>query len=225
MLYQSMEDDADIRDIVIQMHDLEFSLMPSPEEFQANYVLSRRFRARMRRLVRRMSRQEAPRHRVRFVVGWAAALLLVLCITHTPDVTEACVDVIEWFTDYVQFHFQEQGSPGAISEYGMGYVPEGYVLTDSFHSESAGCIQYTSGEQILTLIYNRSSAQNNIDIKDKELEKIVADGRIVYYFKSGTDSENSIVWQSEDGAVCFSLTGSLPREELLRIRENIFVKN
>lgn len=221
-----MESDMDIRAMVIKMHDLEFSLMPSPEELRAKYTLSDQFHTNMEQLVRQMVRRERRRRRIRYASGWAAALLLTFGILHMPGMTEACGNVTEWFEEYVMFHFQESGDSSLLPEYALGYVPEGYALTESIYTENYGCIQYLSGNQSLTLTYVRDSAQNSIDIKSRNYEEVTLDSStVIYYFAAEGNAESSMVWFSEDEDVCFILTGSLPREELLQIQENIFEKN
>lgn len=220
------EYDLDIRDMVIKMHDIELRLTPSAEELQARYVLSDQFYEKMDALIQNMVRRGRRSRRIRYTAGWAAALLLTFLVINMSSVTEACWNVTDWFEEHVMFHFQEPDDSGSLPEYALGYVPEGYVLTDSVQIQAYGYIEYTSGNQILILDYCHASAQINMNTKDRTLEKITDDGgATLYYFSSDDGSDNSLLWLSEDEEICFMLTGTLPREELLRIRENIFDKN
>lgn len=226
MKHQTTEYDMDITDMVIRMHDLEMSLMPSAEELQARYVLSDEFYHNMELLIQRMSRKGRRLCRIRYAAGWAAALLLTFCILRMPNMIDACGNVTDWFEEHVMFHFREQGRSVALPEYELGYVPEGYTLTDSFHSENSGYLQYSADDQIITLLYGHTSAHFNVDTENKEYEEIETNNGIAaYYFTSNAGSEGTIVWLSDDEQVCFTLTGNLPKEELLRIQENIFEKN
>lgn len=220
------ENDIDIRDMVIRMHDLELSLTPPAEELQARYVLSDEFYENMERLIQRMIRRRCRLRRIHYAVGWAAALLLTFCILRMSNMIEAGWNVTEWFEEHAMFHFREQGSSDTLPEYELGYVPENYVLTDSFYSENTGYLQYSAGGQSLTLLYGRTSAHYDVDTENKEYKKIKTNnGVTVYLFTSSTDSESSMIWLSDDEQTCFTLTGYLPKEELLRIQENIYEKN
>lgn len=220
------EYDPDIRDMVIKMHDMELRMMPSAEELQARYVLSDQFYERMDALIENMARRGRRSRRIRYTAGWAAALLLTFLIVNMSGVAEACWNVTDWFEEYVMFHFQEPEDSDLFPEYALGYVPQGYVLTDSVHTQSHGHIAYAAGDQTLTLEYGQASMQVYMNTQDRTLEEI-PDGRgaVIYYFSSNDGSYSSLLWLSEDEEICFTLTGTLPREELLRIRENIFEKN
>ncbi|MDE7063773.1 MAG: DUF4367 domain-containing protein [Lachnospiraceae bacterium] len=226
MNQKTTEHDTDIRNMVFKMHDLELHLMPSAEELQAKYVLSDQFHKSMEQLIWRMRRKERRRRGIRYASGWAAALLLTFCILNMPGMIGACENITEWLEEYAMFHFREQSNSDALPEYGLGYVPEGYVLTESIYTKDKGYIQYQTGTHFLTLTYGHSSLQYNIDIQEKTHEEIAAkNGTIIYYFASGARFEGSFIWYSEDEQICFTLTGNLPREELLQIQENIIEKD
>ncbi|MDE7435618.1 MAG: DUF4367 domain-containing protein [Lachnospiraceae bacterium] len=226
MNQKTTEHDTDIRNMVFKMHDLELHLMPSAEELQAKYVLSDQFHKSMEQLIWRMRRKERRRRGIRYASGWAAALLLTFCILNMPGMIGACENITEWFEEYAMFHFREQSNSDVLPEYELGYVPEGYVLTESIYTKHNGCIQYISGNQSLTLTYVHDSARCNVDIKHRNHEEIMLDSNtLIYYFAAEANTESSIIWYSEDEEICFTLTGSLPLEELLQVQEKIVEKN
>lgn len=219
-------DDFEYADIVIQMHDLEMSMIPSDEELRERYVLSEEFYARMERLIKRMSRRERRGIRLRYAVAIVVVLLTLYGLSNSQYVIQAYERIMDWFTDHVVIHFQDEVELEELPEYELGYVPEGYVLESASHSEMSGGAIYVCGDRRLMFNYCKSDSITSLDNSGKDYYYLVTEsGRTVYYFEGTGGKSSSMVWQSEDGSVCFWLDGNLSQEELLEILEHVTEKN
>lgn len=215
--------DNEMKDIVAKMHEIELESIPQNEELKGRYELSDIFYGKMQWLIRKVDRKNKVSSAVKYVAAIAAVLVLTLGIMNPGMVTKASEELIRQMSDHMNFRFKADVGNVVIPEYEAGYVPEGYVLDESYYDEQGGLLVYWKEEDMLTIEYGTADASLIIDDEEKIYEIIhLKDGTEIHYFKSESgEKSNSMVWLSKDKTTVFSLIGKLSEEEMLKIQKNL----
>lgn len=211
-------------DVVAELHELELSMLPSREELQESCVLSEGFYQRMERLVDRMRRKSRRRERLRYAVAGLTLAVSLGFLFHMQDKIEACRNVMNFYPGHLDFKFEEQlYDMGAVSEYKLGYVPGGYVMTERNRDWSGGYDIYRNNDrQRLVFSYDRSDAAISVDSEDKEYRLLtLEDGTEVHYLKAADGETSSVTWLSADGLMVFGIHGECSEEEFLRMTRSV----
>ena len=215
--------DDEMKALAAQMHEAELDSIPQKEELQGRYKLSDVFYGKMRRLSRKVDRKKKVISAVRYAAATAAVIAICCIVTQPGIVTKACEELIRKFEEHINFKFKGDLDIAVVPEYEAGYVPDGYVLEESYYDELGGLLVYWKGENRLTIEYGRSDKSLNIDHEDKKYEIIdLEDGIEIHYFKSESgEKSNSMIWLSKDEKIVFSLIAKLSEEELMKIQKNL----
>lgn len=120
--------DDEIKNIVIQMHEIEMDSIPCNDTLAETYTLSDTFYKKMNKLLIKTNRKELIHSVIRYALTAAVALIIVCGLTNPTIVTEAYKEIVSWFEDHVNFQFKEEIGDVDIPEYELSYVPEGYEM-------------------------------------------------------------------------------------------------
>ena len=132
--------------------------------------------------------------------------------------------VIEWFDKSYRVSFDEESDipTDRILEYKEPKLPDDYIRCEIKKSEINYVIEYESDSVLVTysqnLLDNYSSYRSNENTLVEDIQVNGNDGVKAVYTAVGTTT-TSIIWH--DNAYVYSLSSSLPYEELLKIAETI----
>lgn len=209
-----------------------------PEQYPASERprhFSLRFHRRMRPLLRRAKRKEAPS--ALFRGGrFAAALLAAALLTATvamafPAVRERVFRMVwERHEDYTRLYYEEVTGDGTSAEgaaeeqefmlYRFSYVPEGFTLedytfTDTLHHEAF----FNEEGLAISLDQERLEESGPVEMTGEiEPEEVFLNsGQTAWYVDRPL--LKSIHWN--DGVYAFGVTTHLSREETIRIAESL----
>ena len=140
----------------------------------------------------------------------------------TPSVRASVYDtVIEFYDKYISLNFLQKSQNITLSEYALGYMPDGFELTDKFETNLQN--QYTFKKDNITIIfsYSNSSAYNiQYDNENTKVESFLINNQTAYILLPLDGSDiNSIIWGDEK--ITFKLNGNINKEELLKIAEKV----
>ena len=141
-----------------------------------------------------------------------------------PNVSASVKDTIgDIFDGNDEFVFNNYASKSDENNVitGLGYVPEGYVLTSSFITPQNGIIEYISDEGELIFEY----VSQNVDVylnNDYSNYTLIEYNNQQYYYYNGTDllDTNNVIWYSN--GVSYNLAAEITYEELMKIIDNIY---
>ena len=224
-------------------------MLPDPSECE--HVFSPVFENKIKKLIRKAKHYIAYKVLKR-VACFFIAVVLSACVfvALNPNARAAVVDwVREKVGDFYHYFFVGDNEtdeaaatvePGDVEgnetiadavgmkDYYLTWVPEGYVLVNSFEADNRVFFLYvdTSG-QVMQFTYMNGSDNISMLIGGGDYEeRHVAVGNFqaeILLSNDSTDS-NAIVWKSEDGNVMFSITSFLEEDDLIKMAQSLVVE-
>ncbi len=165
---------------------------------------------------------------VLLAVKYAAAFLLTCAVGFSAafalnaDFRERVVDwVVQTFPQFSSFSWSETESedlPG-LSAGGLtvGYVPEGFVLSDSDKMHSMIIYHYAGAQGGTMTIIFAANATFYSDTEDAEITETLFKGNSSFYWQK--EGRTHFIW-SQDGLAC-QIIASLDLDTVMKIAENI----
>jgi len=210
----------------------ELDAMPSLEELNKLSLPSPALEKKIRSIIRKEARTTERRKVLKTFYRVAAAIGIVTFLgTAVLMSVEASRNyiinmLIEMREDHVLFEFDQDGTEPEYVFNDMdiiiGYVPDGFVLTNS---QDMGLFVFTiftnaDDNQLIIRRNNASIVTIAVDNEVREFTTITFNGQQKHVFDAlDSGYESLVIWQSGDDV--FRISAPLPIEELLRIAENI----
>lgn len=147
-----------------------------------------------------------------------AAVLCALLLTAfvVPSSREFIIDRFDIFSRYKLTESNNNAINGEIT---VGYIPEGFKLTNKQELSRLIMNDYTdSNGGIFVVSKYSSSTEVDFDIETGNIEKINVNGK-TYMFYVDNNNYNFLVWNVND--YVYQIDGNLPKDELLKIAETV----
>ena len=197
----------------------------SPEEISKT-TLPANYDQKMQRLVQRLHYKNAIRNSLFYVKKIVVLLFILMGISflfllHFDEVRATCHDVITYiYEKYILFqHEADLGEE--LTSVKLGYIPEGFSLSEETLSESGYDAVYSNSQG--DMLFFESTPYKHISQADNEHYDIyeVKIGHYTGQFFNSTDERfpNILYWQNETEYYC--LEAPLPEDEIKKIAENI----
>ena len=197
----------------------------SPEEISKT-TLPAHYDQKMQRLVQRLHYKNAIRNSLFYVKKIVVLLFILMGISflfllHFDEVRATCHDVITYiYEKYILFqHEADLGEE--LTSVKLGYIPEGFSLSEETLSESGYDAVYSNSQG--DRLFFESTPYKHISQADNEHYDIyeVKIGHYTGQFFNSTDERfpNILYWQNETEYYC--LEAPLPEDEIKKIAENI----
>lgn len=202
--------------------------LPDPEE--CSFYFSDRFEQRMRSVIRRGNHPGIYKTLQR-----VACLLLVLLMLFSSVMifsTDVRAAVIGWikeqYESFYHYFFPAETATTEQNEYTLGWIPDGYSLTNSYSSSNMKMQIYVhpSGKMIyFSYLYGTENRTDYIEFEDYVCYEVTIDESIAEVFITDSpDKANGITWEDETANVFFSISAPLQEADLIRLAEGI-IKN
>lgn len=155
----------------------------------------------------------------------AAALGTTVAMAYAVRYFKMAWEEHEKYSSVFYQQIEEGYVPGEFVCYTLGYVPEGFELErettiENYHSETY--INTTNSNQILTFHQTRiDEATMDIDTEDVKPVEIQLNDNLKAWFLDNP-GHKVIFW--DDGIYFFSVSGRLPKEDLVKTSNNICKK-
>lgn len=217
----------EMKAIVTKMHEAEQNSIPQNEELKKRYMLSDIFYQKMKRMIIKVERRQKIRSAVKYTVATAAMIVFLCLVTQPQIITRASEEIIMKLEHSINIRFRRDVNIKELPVFELGYVPEGYILQNSYHNRNNVLITYRKGKETFTFSYYSANSVSSIDDEDRIYRIITLnDGTEIHYFKSEIATKgNSMMWLSQDDNVVFGVHGPFTEHELLEIQKNIREKN
>lgn len=217
----------------------EMDEMPSLEELNAMYPTSQAFDKKVYGIIKKENLSDNRKARiatgikvVRSFAKVAAVLCIAIVVSFSALMTSARSRnyilnlLIDIRTDHVGFDFgQGEDVPVVSAELPIGYIPEGFTLTDSHNIEGIlSLFIFTNGQggdivvEKSTLVGSRGTGTTG-----REFSIIEFRGQEAYLFEAvEDDARNQIAWIYSDN-IMISVSTTLSLDELFRIAESVII--
>ena len=200
-----------------------------PEPSACDHQFSPRFENRMRKVRRRAKHPTAYR-----VLRQVACILLAILILFSSVMVfspEARAAVVNWLkeqfeTFYHYFYAGESNSDRTErSEYELGWVPDGYVLLDSFSVENSTTIIYVGDTGLLIqFTYTYGSDSNPVFMDGDNYSHYLVNNRYDVYMDQSGGNNNGITWTDQNDSVLYCICAPLGEKELVQLAESVIKK-
>ncbi|MGN0599692.1 MAG: DUF4367 domain-containing protein [Oscillospiraceae bacterium] len=207
----------------IELKEVDELVMEEPHE------LSPQFKKKMKKTINSVGRHDRIKKykhiAVRAAVSVAAAFGLIFgALLTQPEVFAAVQNVFRnVFDKFDKYEYvgEEVTVDNFDNSYRLGYVPDGYYLSEGNYTLSYIMLTYTNETDDLIFEYGiANDLTAYYDNEHNSYYEFEYNG-VEYYFYESNDSDfkNMIMW-FEDG-YSFSIVAHLSKEELVRIAENL----
>ena len=152
--------------------------------------------------------------KVMLIAATLCALLLTAFVV--PSSREFIVDHFDIFSRYKLTESNNNAVDGEIT---VGYIPEGFELTNE--QKSARAIMndyYNSNGEFFTITKFSSSTEVDFDTEMGNVENVVVNGKM-YMFFVDENNHNILVWNKND--YIYRIDGTISKDELLKIAEMV----
>jgi hypothetical protein len=217
----------EMKAIVTKMYEVEQNSIPQNEELKKRYMLSDIFHQKMKRMIIKVERRQKIRSAVKYTVATAAMIVFLCLVTQPQIVTRASEEIIMKLEHSINIWFRRDVNIEELPVFELGYVPEGYVLQNSYHNRNNVLTTYRNGKETFIFSYYSANSVSSIDDEDRIYRIITLnDGTEIHYFKSEIATKSSsMMWLSQDDNVVFGIHGPFTEHEFLKIQKNIREKN
>ncbi|MBQ4572008.1 MAG: DUF4367 domain-containing protein [Clostridia bacterium] len=147
-----------------------------------------------------------------------AAVLFALLLTAfvIPSSREFMLDK---FDEYSTYKLTENNKNSVAGEIKVGYVPEGYDLTEKLKSNKQILNIYNSyNGKVITILKYSSIIKVEFDTENFISEEKIIDG-VKYVYCKGNEDVNNLIWTTND--YIYRISGTLTLEELLKIAKTV----
>lgn len=151
-------------------------------------------------------------------VMWIAAIISMMLLTAfvLPSSREYILDNLDEFSRY---KITENNKNSVAGEITVGYIPNGFKLTEKVYLNKHSAHQYESSSNQRFIVYKYSSSMEvDFDTENYESEKIVIDS-VKYIYCQGNDGLNNLIWTKND--YVYRIDGVFSKEELIKIAKTV----
>lgn len=221
--------DRDLRLAAAGARDAILAALPEPEACPADF--SEGFHARMKPLLRQGEAWENHRRlRRRLIAALLALVLGAAAVAAFHPAVRAAVQkwFRETFSHSVVYRYTESAPPDAVlPEYTVGWLPEGYVLTEEYpyYDSYFAAFDSDTGDRIVISWYimNRDTQSTFMygDNVSYTCTDCTVGGKTAHYYEVMDPSRpNDLIWFDNETGVTFRISASLSQADMLRIAES-----
>lgn len=205
------------------MFEMELCNMENEVGMRKPVAFSDDFQQGMQQLIKSQRQRYQIRTAVRYALAATAVLLVLLCLTNPGYIAKAWDVLVRWHSTHLEVDMPDTEWTGAVPEYELTYVPEGFELVMEDCDEFGGIILYENGENYFRLSYSLAGGNYKYDNEHSELSVIEdKEGNTVLFIRY-EEGGYSMLWESED-EIMFSVYARVTEDELFKIKDGIKIK-
>lgn len=216
--------EVDIKNVIIGMKENETHFVREKYATVPKMTTSDLYVKKMKELVHRVE-ANIKRSQIRRVIASIAVASMVLIAFIQPQFyVSAANQIVEFFRDHVQFTFSNDNESCKVPAYELGYLPEGYSVTEDVYEENGISYVICTNQdgELISFIYAASDGTIEVNFDGVTYERYIdKKGNTIYYFQSSSDddSSNQMLWDSD--GVAFQIIGEISKTEMEKIKDNI----
>ncbi len=171
----------------------------------------------------RMKEFRTSKKGIRIIAAVVAALVLAVSIPMAhPDIRACFADkIVSFFDDYLRIDFDKDVNSFQLDEYTLGYMPKGYVLSETIPSKSSNRYFFTKDDLYITVIYSTSAlSYHNLDSEIYDITKIDLPKYTAYSCVPLDNSMHKIVLVGNEN-ITIQITSNESMDELIKISKSI----
>lgn len=190
------------------------------------HVFSEKFERKIRKLTKRAN-HPVLYHAVKRVASIVLAIILTGSVWLAVDV-EARAAFVGWVKEAYEsmfaYHFEGKKQSSELSQYRLGYVPEGYnVFYENSETESVFITYKNEANELLKFRYTSNPDETDWMIVSTDLTKtpVVVNGfHGELLISHNPETAGGIFWTDNDNTA-FYISAFFSNEELIKLAENV----
>ena len=194
--------------------DNEKWLASLPEE-APEYKFSEKYNKFRVKLFDKMRGEKYHRFTKRATVAIIVAAILFAMAVATLAATLGKDFILKYFDGFARIEVSDVESADYVSDFYLGYIPDGYVKTDEDVSKMGILYSYSKEDSWFNISKSRLSADVQLDNENNNIISFKKNG--IKYIITKDGESIGILWN--DGNFLYELNGTLPKEELLKIAQ------
>ena len=195
--------------------DMEKWLQKLPEEAPA-YAFSEKYKKFRVKLFDKMRGEKYHRFTKRATVAIIVAAILFAMAVATLAATVGKDFILKHFNGYAEVEVIDSENAVNVDSLTIGYIPDGFIKTDEFISDSTTTYSYSKSDKWFTVTKVKLDSGMTFD-EEKRIEKITVNN--VEYLYSYSSDANNFLWNN--GRYSFNLIGNLDKDLLLKIADSV----
>lgn len=177
---------------------------------KVEYKFSQSFERQMNILIDKMRNNKYHRFTRRSMRALIIAAIILSFATTAFAVPSSREYIIEKFKDHFSYTVIETGNIDTVEDIVVGYIPEGFELSDI--NSSFGLVQeYRKNNEWFIINKDTIDIEINFDALDKETKNINGTEYLLFI----TDNTNGVIWNN--GSYTYTVSGNITKEELIKI--------
>ena len=195
--------------------DNEKWLASLPEEAPA-YAFSEKYKKFRVKLFDKMRGEKYHRFTKRATVAIIVAAILFAMAVATLAATVGKDFILKHFNGYAEVEVIDSENAVNVDSLTIGYIPDGFIKTDEFISDSTTTYSYSESDKWFTVTKVKLDSGMTFD-EENQIERITINN--VEYLYSYSSDANNLLWNN--GQYSFNLIGNLDKDQLLKIAESV----
>ena len=195
--------------------DIEKWLQTLPEE-APEYKFSEKYNKFRVKLFDKMRSEKYHRFTKRATVAIIVAAILFAMAVATLAATVGKDFILKYFNGYAEVEVIDSENAVNVDSLTIGYIPDGFIKTDEFISDSTTTYSYSESDKWFTVTKVKLDSGMTFD-EENQIERITINN--VEYLYSYSSDANNLLWNN--GQYSFNLIGNLDKDQLLKIAESV----
>ena len=217
----------------------ELDALPAEGALKKEYEPSTELRQKIRKIIKSDHHKVIVKNALRYAKKVAVIIAIIIPISLGSLLSvEASRNIIfnsvfEWKADHVDIYFKDTSSKQPAQNvdksgsYQPQYLPEGFSEIETVKYGETQRIKYQNKEKVSIVFEQTPLAEEGtttVDTEHSTYKEITINGQKASLFAAKTPNDKTyILWQN--GKTNFLLNSTIDQQELIKIAENIKIKN
>lgn len=223
--------DEKLRDSILRVMEQEDAELEEEMKQFEPHVFSESFEKKMEEVMRVQARKSKRSSIIRYVAVAVVVALLVggILFIGSEDLraSEIGVGILEWMENFFVVENDTNRSKDEdvdvlFDESQIGYLPEGFEkVEEEVTFSKVNYLYQNDDDEYVSLLVYRNKASLGVDNDEIVQEVALNDAGLEYRYIYKVDSSEHIITWIDKEELCYSLSSSLEKEEIMRIMNSI----
>ncbi len=201
---------------------IECEFISIPDEDEIEYVFSKRFEKKMKKLIRRINHKSPRYSKKKIVLTVVAAIILsIMLMMSVSAIREPVVKyIISMYDSFMEITYEGDLSLKINRELTLGGLSDDFVETERKRNDAVLSVRYrskSSGDEIWFYQTITDGANPSIDNKNGIISEIEVNGLSVILYESKSADYFMADWVQDTYSVALTYYGKIDKEEFIEL--------
>lgn len=152
---------------------------------------------------------------IRIILIAAILLAIATTVLAVPGIRRF---VTQRFSDHTEYSVVDISGAQNVISLEVNYIPYGFTKTDEFNSSDLFSFGYEKDNEFFYVDKSRLNTSINFNTENYDSENIKINGWDAVYYISEGENKGVIF---NNGKYIFTVSGNIPKEELIKVAQNV----